>query len=218
VTVRALGGAPATPSSPLRLTIAARKGRVARVTYALDGVPLRAAKVAPAQFGRPGAHTVTAMLQGRTGAAQTVALALRTTPCTALFTAKRSRTGLRVRVDARSALTAIDFSVPASLLPRRTRSARPVGTLRLLLAGEGAPRSLGLVLPAKAASLLASPSVRIVRGGLQVSGLPAGTVAVELSFARTAAIDGAAPGGALKLRATVKQAGAKPATYALRTR
>jgi hypothetical protein len=51
-----------------------------------------------------------------------------------------------------------------------------------------------------------------------VTGLPAGTPAIELTLTRTAALDGPAPRGAITLRATVSRAGARPRTLSLRTR
>jgi hypothetical protein len=176
--------------------------------------------VAPAQLGAPGAHAVTVTLHGGGGGDQAVALDLRTAPCLSRFTARRSSAGLRLRVDARTALLGVAFTVPARLLPRQTAEARPVGTVRLLVAGEASPRTAGLVLPARgtAGRLLGTPLVRYTRTGLTVSGLPPGTAAVELTLSRTAAMDGAAPRGAITLRASVRRAGARARTLALRTR
>jgi hypothetical protein len=221
VVVRAAARGPATAATPMRLTTTG--GRAASVRYVLDGRPLatgRRANVAPARIGAPGRHTVTVMLRTRTGVDQTIALPLRTSACSSRFTGRRSKSGLRLRVDARTALTDITFTVPAKLLPRQTGAARPVGTLRLLVAGDAAPRTVGLVLPAKgtAPQLLGVPSVRYTARGLLVSGLPPGTAAVELVLTRAAALDGAAPRGAITLHAKVRRDGAAARTLTLRTR
>jgi hypothetical protein len=221
VVVSAVARGAVTAAAPLRLTTTG--GRATSVRYALDGAPLasgRRASLTPARLGEPGVHTVTVTLRARTGGDQTVSLPLRTAACLARFTGARSSTGLRLRVDARTALTGIDFIVPAKLLPRQTGASRPVGTLRLLVAGEAAPRTAGLVLPAKgsAPALLGAPSVRYTTGGLLVSGLPAGTAAVELRLTRVAALDGVRPRGTITLRAKVRRAGARARTLSLRTR
>ena len=73
-------------------------------------------------------HTLKTAVKGRRGAAKSVSLKLATVPCQTLFTAQRWRTtagaGLRLRIDARTALTQLSFGVPGALLPRQTGKAR----------------------------------------------------------------------------------------------
>src|SRR6185436_18866698 len=95
-------------------------------------------------------------------------------------------TGLRLRVDARSALSTVAFRVPGSLLPAPLKKARPIGFIRLYLAGKAKPVRTALTLPArgKGGVLLEGagwPKVVRTASGISVTGLPAGTAVAELT-------------------------------------
>ena len=70
-----------------------------------------------------------------------------------LFTAQRWRTtagaGLRLRIDSRTALTQLSFTVPSALLPAPAAQRRPVGFVRLYVAGKAKPVRFALTLPAR---------------------------------------------------------------------
>jgi hypothetical protein len=128
----------------------------------------------------------------------------------AAFTARQSRAGrgtsLRLRVDSRSALSRVDFTVPAAQALRGGRVPAAVGSLRIVALGSPA-RTLRLTLPAhrRSGTLAASggTTVSFSRSGFTVTGLPAGTGIVQLTLAEPAS---AARGGALALRATTSSA------------
>ena len=73
--------------------------------------------------------------------------------CRTLFTAQRWRTtagaGLRLRIDARSAMQGISFKVPAVLLPRQVKAKRTIGFMRVFVAGERRRRRYSLKLAQK---------------------------------------------------------------------
>ena len=80
-------------------------------------------------------------------------LKLKTVSCGTLFTAQRWRTtagaGLRLRIDARTALSRLAFKVPAALLPRQTAKRRTVGFMRVFVAGQAAASAIALKLAPK---------------------------------------------------------------------
>ena len=173
VRVRAYTNGPARESSPIKLTTEITGGRPRSVRYAIDGRTLAAragarhpATLTPAQLGKVGAHTLRTAVRGRRGAARTVVLRLTTVPCQTLFTAQRwgttAGTGLRLRVDSRIALRGVAFQVPAALLPGQTAARRPIGFLRLSIAGQRTPERFSVSLPKRGrrAVLLAAPASR----------------------------------------------------------
>jgi hypothetical protein len=193
----------------VRLTTEVTGGRAKSVRYTIDGraVAARAgavhpAKLTPAQLGKVGAHTLRTVVRGRRGAARTVVLKLTTVPCQTLFTAQRWRTtagaGLRLRVDSRTALKAMTFSVPAALLPKQAAARRSVGFVRLSIAGRAKPMRFNLTLPKRDQKTVllrapGRPTVTRTRRGLVVAGLPTRTAVAELTFYRVTKLDGATP-------------------------
>jgi hypothetical protein len=202
------------------------------VRYTIDGraVAARAgarhlATLTPAQLGKVGAHTLRTVLRGHRGPARSVALKLTTQPCQTLFTAQRWRTtagtGLRLRVDARTALTGLTFTVPAALLPQQTAANRSAGFVRLFVAGRRTPVRFNLSLPkrGKKAVLLGvpgKPTVTRTRRGLVVAGLPAGTAVAELTLYRVTKLDAATPARMLAVKVTVARAGAPVQSFTAR--
>ena len=230
VRVRAYTTGAALQTAPVQLSTEITAGRAKSVRYQLDGKALRAgrapryaATITPAQLASTGAHTLKTLVTGKRGT-KTVALTLKTVACTTLFTAQRWRTtagaGLRLRVDARSALKGVSFSVPAALLPKQTASPRTIGFVRVWAAGSSTRKRFSLRLArhgAAAIALSGAPTVRYARGGVQVSGLPAGAAIVEVTLYRVTKVDGATTRAAYTLRAKVTGAGGA-ATLTARTR
>jgi hypothetical protein len=232
VRVRAYTNGPARESSPVRLSTEVKHGRARSVRYTIDGRAVAArggalhpAMLTPAQLGKVGAHTLRTTLRGRRGAARSVVLKLTTQPCQTLFTAQRWRTtagaGLRLRVDSRTALKGLSFTVPAALLPEQTAAQRTAGFLRLSIAGRRTPLRLNLALPKRGRKplLLAAagkPTVTRTRRGLIVTGLPAGTAVAELTLYRVTKLDAATPGRVFAIKATVARDGAPATTFSAR--
>ena len=102
-------------------------------------------------------------------------LKLKTVPCKTLFTAQRWKTtagaGLRLRIDARSALTGVAFKVAKPLLPRQVKKARTIGFMRVFVAGQSGRKrySLKLGKKGKKSPLVAGagkPTVKLAGGGV----------------------------------------------------
>jgi hypothetical protein len=228
VRVRAYTTGPALKSSPLRLTTEITGGRAKSVRYSFDGEPIAAGKggrfpaaLTPAQLGKVGVHTLKTAVKGRRGAARSVSMKLATVPCQTLFTAQRWKTtagaGLRVRLDARTALRGLAFGVPAALLPKQTGAARTVGFIRLFVADAAKPVRYPLTLPARGARsvMLAAkgrPTVTLRRGGLQVTGLPARSGVAEVTLYRVTKLDRATSPRPYTVKITVTREGAKAQT------
>ena len=120
--------------------------------------------------------------------------------------------GLRLRIDARTALDRVAFKVPAGLLPRQTAKKHTVGFMRVFVAGQGQRKRFPLEFAKKRRGKLlvkgsGKPVVRYVRGGLEVRGLPAGSAVAELTIYRVRKLDGATKGRRVKLKARVMRAG-----------
>jgi hypothetical protein len=232
VRVRAYTSGPALKSSPVRLTTEITGGRARSVRYVLDGRAIGAgrgsrhpATLSPLQLGKVGKHTLKTAVRGVRGRAGTVALTLRTVPCQTLFTAQRWRTtagaGLRLRIDSRTALTKLSFTVPAALLPKQTAKPRAAGFIRLYVGGRVKPVRLNLSLPGRGARpmLLAAagkPTVSFGRGGLRVSGLPARTAVAEVTLYRVTKVDKATPRLAYTLRASITRTAGMAETLSAR--
>ena len=204
------------------------------VSYRLDGRPLAGGRgarhiagITAAQLGRVGSHTLATRLVPRRGHAKTVVISLKTVACGTVFSAQRWRTtagtGLRLRVDARTALRRIAFAVPAALLPSKSAHRRVVGFIRIYTAGQSTHQRFALVLPRRGSKLVAiggpgRPVVRFVRGGVAVSRLAAAASVAELTLYRVTSVDGATTGRTPRLRATIARAGAAGQTLSQRPR
>ena len=217
VRVRVASGSVVVPEAPLQVMIAAPRGRTLKASATLDrrrlrlaGRNPRTAEVRPSQLGQPGTRMLRVRVTPPGGEARTAAMRLHFAACRAAFTARQSRAGrgtsLRLRVDSRSALSRVGFTVPAAQALRGGRVKAAVGSLRIVALGSRA-RTLRLTLPAhrRSGTLAASGgiSVSFSRSGFTVTGLPAGTGIVQLTLAEPGS---AARGGALALRATTSSA------------
>ena len=229
VRVRAYTKGAALQTAPVQLTTEISGGRAKGVRYLLDGKALRAGRapkyagtITPAQLGRVGAHTLKTVVTGKRGA-NTVTLTLKTVACSTLFTAQRWRTtagaGLRLRVDARSALKQLAFSVPGALLPKQTASPRTIGFVRVWIAGSSTRQRYDLKLPRRGAEAAAAltakggPTVGYAKGGLKVANLPARAAIVEITLYRVTKLDRATTKATFTLRAKVSsEAGNKTLT------
>jgi hypothetical protein len=226
VRVRAIASGPFTAADPLRLSTTVIGGRMPTVRYAINGRRLARATIAPSALRRRDEHLLTVTLRRGSAAPQKLTMQLRTTSCASVFSARRSRTAtgaaLRLRVDSRTALQQLTFTVPAALVPRQVGRARPVGTLRLLVAGRGTPLILALRLPAEGSApvLLAGGAMTVTYTGgrLTIAGLPARTAVADLTLNRTTRLDGATTRRALRLAATLTRAGAAAEKLTRRTR
>ena len=139
-------------------------------------------------------------------------LKLKTVPCKTLFTAQRWKTtagaGLRLRIDARSALTGVKFTVAKPLLPRQVKKPRTIGFMRVFIAGESGRRRYSLKLGKKGKKTplvkgAGKPTVKLAGGGVSVTGLPERAAVVELTIYREKKLDGNTKRRVYKLRARV---------------
>jgi hypothetical protein len=119
-------------------------------------------------------------------------LNITTAPCTNVLSAFQWKTsagtGLRLRIDSRTALTAASFKVPRQMLPKlKDAGKHAIGQARLFLAG-GAKVPFNLILSKgdKTATLLLpasnSPRIQLTKSGLVVSGLPAKVGILEVTL------------------------------------
>jgi hypothetical protein len=231
VRLRAYTSGSAMKVTPIRVSTQVTRGRAKSVRYQLDGTALKAkkgprflAKITPVQLKRIGTHTLKAMVKGKRGAPKPVVLVLKTVPCRTLFTAQRWKTtagaGLRLRIDARTALQRIAFSVPAGLLPRQTTKVRKVGFVRFFIAGQK-PRRFELVLPHKGIALLSGsgkPAVTIGTAGVKVTRVPARAAVAEITLYRITKLDNATRRRVYRLRARVLRAGSPQERFSARPR
>jgi hypothetical protein len=229
VRVRAYTTGAALQTAPVQVSTQITGGRAKGVRYRLDGKALRSGRapryagaITPQQLATIGAHKLQALVTGRRGV-RTVALTLKTDACTTLFTAQRWRTtagaGVRLRVDTRGGLRQATFTVPAALLPRQSGLRRTIGFMRVWVAGSSTRQRYELKLARRGAAAVAlrgAPGMRYVRGGVQVSGLPAGAAIVEVTLYRVTKMDGATAGATYTLRARASVEGG--ATAALTAR
>jgi uncharacterized protein YukE len=228
IRLRAYTSGPAMKLTPMQVTTQITGGKAKSVKYTLDGKALKAKKgplykaaVTPAQLQRIGSHSLKAMVKGKKGAPKQVVLTLSTVPCKTLFTAQRWKTtagvGLRLRVDARTALETVSFKVPAGLLPKQTTKVRKVGFVRFFVAG-GARQRFNLTLPKKGtkAALLAGggkPSITYGAGGLEISNVPANAAVAELTLYRENKLDKATKPKVMRLGAKVQRIGSGPESF-----
>ena len=184
IRVRAYATGPATKVSPVLVTTQISHGKAKKVTYKLDGKKLKAkrgktwkAAITPQKLTKVGIHILKATVKGKKkkSKAKVVTLKLKTVPCKTLFTAQRWKTtagaGLRLRIDARSALTGVAFKVAKPLLPRQVKKPRTIGFMRVFIAGQSGRKrySLKLGKKGKKSALVAGagkPTVKLKGGGV----------------------------------------------------
>ena len=191
------------PDAPLGLALSAPARKIRAVKLQLDGRALRTsgrrgrwtATVAPKAFADGDVHTLLVTATPRKGAARTMTETIRTAPCATRYTAGQWRTnvgtGLRLRVDSRTALSSVTFPLPAALAGKGALKPRK-GLGRLRIVQAGGVRTILQLGTAKAAAgvLLASsaagtPTVVVSGRTIIVRDLPAGTGIVEVTLYRT---------------------------------
>ena len=234
VTVRIQASAIVMADDPLSVSVTgprAGKGRLRSVGYALDGRGMRASRrqpfalsISPTALTRVGRHALTLKLKPKRGRPGTVKLGMQTFSCKTVFRAyqKRTRAGsqLKLRVDARDAISGATFTVPSKMLPKG-KAGQKVGTLRVVSASGGS-QSWSLAFGATPASPMlvggvGAPSMTVYGSRVSVSGLPAGSGIAEvlLNTKRSALVS---PGRSVGLRATVTGASPVGLSYKLRGR
>ena len=191
------------PDAPLGLALTAPARKIRSVKLQLDGRALRTsggrgrwtASVAPKAFADGDVHTLLVTATPRKGAARTMTETIRTAACATRYTAGQWRTnvgtGLRLRVDSRTALSSAAFPLPASLAGKGALTARKgIGRLRIVQSGgKRTILQLGAAKAAKgvllASSAAGSPSVTVTGRTVVVRDLPSGTGIVEVTLYRT---------------------------------
>jgi hypothetical protein len=182
------------PTAPVRVTVnAAKPAGLRSVRYTLDGRTVRAAARSPYQLLltpsalRPGRHTLIARLRPRTGRTRTLKTTLRVAPCATRFTARQYRTtlgtGIRLRVDSRTAMSAVTFSLP-SAITKGLALGKPSGRIRVVTSAGRRQYNLTAARGRKPASLTAQngrPGVRVRGRTITVTGLPAAAGIVEIT-------------------------------------
>jgi hypothetical protein len=230
VLLRVRADAVVAPDAPMRVSVTTPRGRTVAASVTLDGRALRlgsgnprAASIAPARLGRPGTHMLVARAASSRRAA-TLRLRLRSAACAARFTARQGRrtadgtTSVRLRIDSRTALSAVSLRLPAALRLQGGAKQRRVGRLRVVVAG-GRARSYALTLPAgKRSGVLSTapggPRVTFGPTGLRSTGLPADAGIVEVT---ANGVTGVAPGRTARLSARASgAAGPRTLTATLR--
>jgi hypothetical protein len=163
------------------------------VRYTLDGRAVRAAAGSPYRLAlapaslKPGRHVLAATLRPSRGTTRVVRATLRVAACATRFAASQYRTaagtGLRLRVDSRTATASVTFAVPGALA-RGLALGRPAGRIRVVTpAGR---RQFALTparggTPAGLAATAGRPGVQVRGGTIVVTSLPASTGIVDLT-------------------------------------
>jgi hypothetical protein len=181
-------------SSPVVVTVnAARPAGLRSVRYTLDGRAVRAAAGSPYRLAlapatlKPGRHVLAATLRPSRGATRVLRATLRVAACATRFAARQYRTtagtGLRLRVDSRTATGSVTFTVPAAIA-RGLALGRPAGRIRVVTpAGR---RQFALTpargsTPARLTAAAGRPGVRVRGRTIAVTGLPASTGIVDMT-------------------------------------
>ncbi|HEY5142240.1 MAG TPA: hypothetical protein VII98_01950 [Solirubrobacteraceae bacterium] len=226
------------PEAPLTAELSADAAAQLRsVRFYLDGRVVRAAgsgpwaiALAPKTLATAPRHRLTVVIRPVAGRTRSVTEPMRSVPCSARFSAGEWRTkagtGLRLRVDSRSALSKVVFPLPSALVSPLALTPRPgLGRLRVVVQGGGRRMlPLGAARVSSDAGLLLAgagkPTVRIQGRSLTVSGLPKDAGIVELTLYPAPVAGGVrvpAPTQALVLRSQMHTADV-PQGRALTTR
>ena len=160
--------------------------------------------------------------------AKPIVLKLKTVSCRTLFTAQRWRTtagfGLRLRIDARTALDRISFKVPAGLLPRQKAKQRTVGFMRVFVAGQAQRKRFPLKLAKKGRGKLLLKARRQAgwcatsAAASRCAACPRGSAVAELTIYRVTKLDGATKRKRFKLKARVMRAGSRAGCHSASAR
>ncbi len=225
------------PEAPLVAELSADNVKKLRaVRFYLDGRVVRptgsgpwTVALSPKVLATASHHRLTVVIRSVAGRMYSVTEAMRSVSCSARFSAGEWRTkagtGLRLRVDSRSALSRVVFPLPAALVSPLALAPRPgLGRLRVVVqGGKRRMLSLGSARVSSDAGLLlggpGKPTVRIHGRTLTVTGLPARAGIVELTLypARAGGVHVPAPVRALVLKSQMRTADA-PQGRALTTK
>jgi hypothetical protein len=192
------------PTAPVRVTVnAAKPAGLRGVRYTLDGRGQRSGRRAPYNLAlapsalAPGRHMLVARLRPRTGRTRTLTTTLRVAGCATRFTARQYRTtggtGMRLRVDSRTATSSVVFTLP-SALTRGLALGTPSGRIRIVTRSGRRQFNLRPARGVRPAALTAGtgrPGVRVRGRTITVSALPASTGIVELTVYQPRAPRGA---------------------------
>ncbi len=140
------------PEAPLIAEVSADSvAKIRSVRFYLDGRVVRATgagpwtvSLSPKSLATASRHKLTVVIQPVVGGSHRVTEPMRSVPCAARFSAGEWRTkagtGLRLRVDSRSALRRVAFPLPAALVSPRALAPRAgLGRLRVVVrAGSAA--------------------------------------------------------------------------------
>jgi fibronectin type 3 domain-containing protein len=194
VRMRIRADATVLPTTPVVVTVnAARPAGLRAVRYTLDGRALRAGTrspyrvaLAPASL-KPGRHVLAATLRPSRGATRVLRATLRVAGCATRFAARHYRTtagtGLRLRVDSRTATRSVTVTVPAAIA-RGLALGTPSGRIRIVTASGRRQFTLSPARAGTPAGLTAAagrPGVKVRGRTIAVTNLPASTGIVELT-------------------------------------
>jgi hypothetical protein len=184
------------PKKPLKVTAKVPAKKVRSLQYLLDNRvvsrPKRAPyalKVSPKVFGKPGKHALAFRVTPKKGRSHRMTLQITTAPCDNVLSGFQFKTetgtGLRLRVDSRTAMGSAAFTVPAKMLPS-LKDVGKIGTLSIYLPGRRTPFELRLAKGDRSATLLRPtarrPRVVLTKKRVIVTGLPKRVGIVELTL------------------------------------
>ncbi len=198
--------------------------RLRSVRYTLDGRPMKASrsryalKLVPAGI-KPGTHKLVTTIKPRKGKTRKFTFRLRAVPCTTVLSASQWRThggsGLRLRVESRTAVKSVDFKVPA-VLARKLATGRPASSLRINLEGR---KRLTVKLKSGAGRTAAGTSVLVKGRSVSVAGLPDAARIVTMTLYQPRAPKGPAllkRGRSVRVTATVETTETKKLSVLIR--
>jgi len=178
-----------------------------------------AISLAPKVLATAPRHRLTVVIRPVVGRTRSVSESMRSVPCSARFSAGEWRTkagtGLRLRIDSRSALSKVVFPLPAALVSPVALAPRAgLGRLRVVVqGGQRRMLPLGAARVSSDSGLLlrgsGKPTVQIQGRLLTVTGLPAKAGIVELTLYPAPAAGGGsvpAPAQALVLTSQMRTA------------
>ena len=184
------------PKKPLKVTAKIPAKKVRSLQYLLDNRvvsrPKRAPyalSVSPKVFGKPGKHALAFRVTPKKGRSHRMTLQITTAPCDNVLSGFQFKTatgtGLRLRVDSRTAMGSATFTVPAKMLPS-LKDVGKIGTLSVYLPGRRTPFELKLAKGDRTATLLRPnarrPRVVLTKKGVIVTGLPKRVGIVEITL------------------------------------
>jgi hypothetical protein len=202
--VRSLGVV--APDAPIVVTLDTPAGKMRGARLTLDGRPVSARRatgamaggklaadarlglsILPAALARTAKHLLKVVVTPKAGRPRTVTATLKSAACLTRFSAGRWSTktgaGLRLRIDSRSALTGVTYSLPPAYAKAFAKVKGPLGRLRVIARTGSRITSLtGTGKLGAAASAAGAPAVRLTAKGVAVTGLPSGAGIVELTL------------------------------------